>query len=75
MKKQIKDVTFEEFIRWCNSRLCDDMWSYKMAVTCLEVIKQVTSVKSLFGKKKKREKKWNEIKGKYFVLETEIEVR
>ena len=75
MKKQIKDVTFEEFIRWCNRRACDGQWSYQVAIICLEVVNKVTSVKPLFGKKKKREKKWNEIKGEYFVLETEIEVK
>lgn len=75
MKKQIKDVTFEEFIRWCNGRAADGQWHYEVAITCIEVIKEVTSVKPLFGKKKRREKKWNEIKDKYFDLEAEIEVR
>lgn len=74
MFKKIKDVTFEEFSAWCNARACDGAWSMNMAIVCLEAHKKVYDVNPLFGKKKKREAKWNEIKGEYFVLDSEIEV-
>ena len=74
MRKKIKDVTFEEFSEWANKRASDGAWSMQTAVICIEVTKQVYAVKPLFGKKKKREEKWNEIKGDYFILDSEIEV-
>lgn len=74
MRKKIKDVSFEEFSEWANKRASDGAWSMQTAFICIEATKQVYAVKSLFGKKKKREEKWNEIKGDYFVLDAEIEV-
>ena len=39
-----------------------------------QAIGEVLKVNPFFGKAKKREEKWNEIKAKYFNLEGEIEI-
>ena len=74
MTKKVKDITFEEFAKWCNERACDGQWSMGTAITCIEVYRKVNTVKPLFGKKKKREEEWNKIKGSYLNLEAEMEV-
>ena len=74
VKKRIKDITFEEFISWANDRACDGAWALDTAVVCIKAIDEVLAVKPLFGKKKAREKKWQEIKGEYFNLEAELEI-
>ena len=74
MPKKIRDVTFEEFNKYCNARACDGQWSAIMAMVCIEVHDKIYQVKPLFGKKKARERKWQEIKGDYFVLDSEIEI-
>ena len=74
MKKKMKDITFEEFNEWCNMRACDGKWSMFMAVNCIEAIRQVRKVKSLFGRKKAREKEWIHIKNEHFNLDAEYEL-
>jgi hypothetical protein len=74
MKKAMKDVTFEEFDRWCNERACDGAWSINDAINCAEAIRQVLNVKPLFGRKKAREKEWERIKQEHFKLDAEISV-
>lgn len=72
--KKVKDITFEEFISWANDRARDGAWGMGTAVVCIKAIDEVLAVKPLFGKKKAREKKWQEIKGEYFNLEAELEI-
>lgn len=74
MKKKIKDITFKEFDEWANIRACDAGWSFCEALASAEAISEVLKVKPFFGKAKKREEKWNEIKAEYFNLEKEIEI-
>lgn len=74
MVKKMEDLTFFEFVSWCNNRACDGSWSLCMATTCIEVIKKVKKVKPLFGRKKAQEKEWGKIKGEYFVLDKEYEL-
>lgn len=74
MKKCIKDCTFNEFTDWCNRRACDGRWSLTDAITCTEVIGEVYKIKPLFGKKKAREKKWEEIREEYLDPNAEIEI-
>ena len=74
MKKKIKDVTFKEFDEWANMRACDGKWCWSAALVSAEAIGEVLKVNPFFGKAKKREEKWNEIKAKYFNLEGEIEI-
>lgn len=62
MKKKMKDITFEEFNEWCNMRACDGQWSMFMAVNCIEAIRRVQKVKSLFGRKKQEKKSGNVLK-------------
>ena len=70
----MKDMIFEEFKRWCNMRACDGQWSIFAACFCIEAITQVLKVKSLFGRKKAREKEWERIKNEYFNLDAEYEL-
>ena len=53
----MKNLTFEEFKKWCNMQACTGQWSTFNAVNCIEAMKQVLKVKPLFGRKKKQEKK------------------
>ena len=73
-KKYMRDITFEEFNKWANGRACDGQWGYRLAIVSLDAHKEVMKVKPLFGRKKAREKKWQEIKGEYFNLDAEIEI-
>lgn len=74
VKKCIRDVTFEEFDKWANERACDGKWSFLDAVLCSQVIGSILNIKPLFGRKKARERAWQEIKGEAFNLDAEIEV-
>ena len=74
MKKKMKDITFEEFNEWCNMRACDGQWSMFAACFYIEAINQVLKVKSLFGRKKAREKEWERIKNEYFNLDAEYKL-
>lgn len=74
MKKKMKDMTFEEFDKWCNMRACDGQWSMFSACLYIEAINQVLKVKPLFGRKKAREKEWECIKNEYFNLDAEYEL-
>ena len=73
-KKRIGDCSFKEFMSYCNDRACDGRWSLNMAVVSIRAVNHVQSVKPLFGRKKAREKKWEEIRKEYFNLDAEIEV-
>ena len=53
MKKEMKDVTFDEFSEWANRRACDGQWSMLDAMISAEVISEVMKVKSIFHRKKK----------------------
>ena len=74
MKKKMKDLTFEEFKKWCNMRACDGQWSVFAACFYIEAINQVLKVKPLFSRKKAREKEWERIKNEYFNLDAEYEL-
>ena len=73
-KKKIKECTFKEFNGWCNDRACDGRWNFIDAMCCIKAIGEVNKVEPLFGRKKAREKKWEEIRGEYLNPEAEIEV-
>ena len=74
MKKEMKDVTFDEFSEWANRRACDGQWSMLDALISAEVISEVMKVKSIFHRKKKREKAWEIIKAENFMLDAEIDI-
>lgn len=74
MQKMMRDVSFEEFDKWCNERACDGAWSLNDAINCAEAVRQVLKIKPLFGRKKAREKEWERIKVEHFKLDAEIEV-
>lgn len=78
MKKQIKDVTFEEFDNWANERCCDGGWSLVMAIASAEIIGKIfDETKHIIlprKKKKTREELFEKYKPEYFNLEGEIDV-
>lgn len=74
MKKEMKDVTFDEFSEWANRRACDGKWSMLDAMISAEVISEVMKVKSIFHRKKKREEAWEKIKAENFMLDAEIDI-
>ena len=74
MKKEMKAVTFDEFSEWANRRACDGQWSMLDAMISAEVISEVMKVKSIFHRKKKREKAWEKIKAENFMLDAEIDI-
>ena len=72
MKKAIRDITFDEFIDYCNDRACDGAWSLFTALNFTEAVRRVLNVKPLFGRKKAREKEWERIKREHFNLDAEL---
>lgn len=74
MKKKLRDVSFEEFDKWCNERACDGAWPMNDALNSAEAIRLVLKVKPLFGRKKAREKEWERIKKEHFKLDAEIDL-
>lgn len=74
MKKEMKDITFDEFSEQANRRACDGQQSMLDAMISAEVISEVMKVKSIFHRKKKREEAWEKIKAKNFMLDAEIDI-
>lgn len=59
----LEEMTYQEFKNWCNDRACDGKWSMLEAMACLQVIREIDSIKikGLFKKKqtlKARELEW-----------------
>ena len=52
MIKQIKDLTFEEYKKYCNLRACDGNWGIGMALTCVTFLRD-TPNRKLFERRKK----------------------
>lgn len=74
MKKRIGDCTFNEFLNYCEARACDGMWHVDTGLVCIKVIDDVLKVKPIFFRSRARNKRWNEIKGKFLNLDAEIEI-
>lgn len=74
MKKEMKNVTFDEFSEWANRRACDGQWSMLDAMISAEAISEVMKVKSIFHRKKKREEAWEKFKTENFMLNAEIDI-
>lgn len=73
-KKKIKDVTFKELVSWANDKACNREWGLLDALCAAAIISEIYQIKPLFFKNKKREQKWQEIKGDFFNLEAEITI-
>ncbi|HBX48435.1 MAG TPA: hypothetical protein DEF85_06050 [Clostridiaceae bacterium] len=63
MNINLEGMSYQEFEEYCNDRACDGQWSMLEAMACLDVIKEINSikVKGLFKKKatlKARELEW-----------------
>lgn len=59
----LKNMTYQEFKKWCSDRASDGQWSMLEAMACLDVIKEIDKikVKGLFKKKatmRAREIEW-----------------
>lgn len=54
MSINLEKMSYQEFKKWCNDRACDGQWSVIEAMACLQVIKEIDSikVKGPFTKKK-----------------------
>ena len=57
MRKQMKDVTFSEFVNWANNRACDGDWDLQTAITCTELIGDIykQTRHAIFRRKKQEE--------------------
>lgn len=73
MKKDIMSCTFAEFSEYCNARACDGGWGLDTAIACITAMNAVNAIRPLFGRRKAREKRWQEIRSKYFKPEFVIE--
>ena len=58
MEEEIKTMSYKQFKAWCNVKASDRSWNSIEAITCLQVIKKIDSikVKGLFNKKRATEK-------------------
>ena len=74
VKVKIKDCTFEDFSKWCNTRACDGAWNLYDAIAGSEICSKVYATKPIFGRKKARQKKWESLRDEFLNLEVEIEV-
>ena len=73
-KVKIKDCTFEDFSKWCNTRACDGAWNLNDAMTGAAICTKVYETKPIFFRKKARQKKWESLRDDFLNLEMEIEV-
>lgn len=48
-----KEMTFKQFVEWCNQRACDGCWGFIEAMQCIEVMRDVRAYPFW-----KREKAW-----------------
>lgn len=69
MKKKIRDITCEEFLRWANDRATDGHWSSEMALVVLQDTKKIYKACPSH-----REKVWQEIKNDHYNLDAEMEI-
>ena len=69
MKKKIRDVTREEYLRWANDRAADGHWSLEMALVALQDTKKIYKTP-----KRYREDVWQEIKNDHYNLDAEMEI-
>lgn len=63
MDINLEAITYKEFKKYCNDRVCDGEWSMHEAITCINLIEEIDSikVKGLFKKQKTlkaRELEW-----------------
>lgn len=69
MKKKIRDITCQEYLRWANDRAADGHWSSETALVVIQDTKKIYKAFPLF-----REKIWEQIKNDHYQLDTEIEI-
>lgn len=74
MLKNIQEVSFKEFYNWAEERARDGQWSFGMAMTCLDIIKDILKIKSLFHRTQKREARWKELRDIYFDSDATLDV-
>lgn len=55
-----KNISYGQFVEWCNKRCCDGMWGTVHAITSIEII---DSMKKIWFWRRKREwnSKWKKI--------------
>lgn len=60
---EFERMTYKEFLDFCNQRAADGKWGIHQYWVCLKVIDYIEDTSSGFFKKKKKEKKWIEMRG------------
>ncbi|MGL5718073.1 MAG: hypothetical protein ACRCX2_34030 [Paraclostridium sp.] len=66
MNKIFEEMTYKEFISYCNDRACDGRWGRNEASNCIAIIDIISSIetKGLFKKRKTekaREDAWQKL--------------
>ena len=62
----IEEMSYREFMDYCNERACDGMWGIFEAISCCKMAQEIEkTVKGKIFKKKAREKAWSELKAKH----------
>ena len=60
---EFEKMTYKEFLDFCNQRAADGKWGIHQTLVCLKVIDFIEDTSRGFFKKKKKEKKWIELRG------------
>lgn len=50
-------MKYKEFVKWCNDRACDGMWSMETALVCIRILSDIRQLPFW-----KRKKAWMKIK-------------
>lgn len=68
MKKKMKDVSYKEFLKWCDKRTCDGSWSFFTAIVAISDVSSIYRTFPLF-----RKRKWEQLKIEHYNLDVEID--
>ena len=60
---EFEKMTYKEFRDFCNRRAADGRWGLSQAITCIRVLDIIEDNNKGFFKKRKKEKKWIEMRG------------
>lgn len=65
--KKISEMTYEEFLNYCEEKACNGGWSLEEAIACIDIINEINKIKvKSFGitlktrTKQAKEKAWQE---------------
>lgn len=58
-----ENMSYKEFLKFCNQRAADGRWGMSQAMICLSVRGIIEGDNKGFFKKRKKEEKWIELRG------------